>query len=58
VLILDEPTANVDRSTAEPLVKDMLAAARAKPGRAIVLITHSDELSSLADKALILKSRN
>lgn len=50
VLVLDEPTANVDKDSARNLVSDLLAAAKLNSNRAIVLITHDAELAKLADK--------
>lgn len=50
VLVLDEPTANVDKDSARNLVSDLLAAAKSNSNRAIVLITHDAELAKLADK--------
>ncbi|WP_380169278.1 thiol reductant ABC exporter subunit CydC [Jannaschia sp. R86511] len=54
VLVLDEPTANVDPATADALVEDLL---RAAGGRTVVLITHHlgsaralvDEVVTLTD---------
>jgi ATP-binding cassette subfamily C protein CydC len=46
VLVVDEPTANVDARQADLLVRDILAAA-AEGGRAVLLISHTpvpDEL--------------
>ena len=50
VLVLDEPTANVDQNSAFDLVSDLLAAAKFNSKRAIVLITHDVELAKLADR--------
>lgn len=52
VLILDEPTANVDRETSFKLVEDLLTAARKNSNRAIVLITHDSNLGLLADNTI------
>jgi ATP-binding cassette subfamily C protein CydC len=49
ILIMDEPTANVDRATAAPLVKELLEAGS---GKTILLITHDSELGSLAQRTL------
>ena len=54
VLILDEPTANVDQETALGLVKDLLQAAKQSANRAVILITHDEKLSSFADKVVNL----
>ena len=49
LLILDEPTANVDQETAVELVKDLLNAAKHSANRAVILITHDEKLSTFAD---------
>lgn len=49
VLILDEPTANVDQDTAVDLVKDLLQAAKHSRNRAVILISHDATISALAD---------
>ena len=41
VVVLDEPTANVDRESAGPLLADLLAVSAE---RAVIVITHNDEL--------------
>ncbi len=51
VLVLDEPTAHVDPETAEPLVRDILAAAG---DRSILLITHRPEGLDLVDQVVEL----
>ncbi|ROR67239.1 thiol reductant ABC exporter subunit CydC [Agrococcus jenensis] len=40
ILVLDEPTANVDRELAEPLLRDILEAARGD-GRILLVISHA-----------------
>ena len=52
VLIVDEPTSNVDQETGVGLVKDLLQIAREGSNRAILLITHDSELAQLADRAV------
>lgn len=54
VLILDEPTANVDQATAVELVNDLLQAAKQRSDRAVIIITHDEQLSSFADRVLDL----
>lgn len=54
VIILDEPTANVDQTSGIKLVSDLLKAAKEKPNRAVVLITHDSNLSAMADRQIIL----
>jgi ABC-type multidrug transport system fused ATPase/permease subunit len=52
VLVLDEPTAHLDPSTASELIVDVLAAAR---GRTVLLITHRSEGLELVDRVLTLR---
>lgn len=52
VLIVDEPTSNVDQETGVGLVKDLLQVAREGSNRAILLITHDSELAQLADRVV------
>jgi len=52
VLVLDEPTANLDPATAKALVQDVFAAGR---GRTVLLITHRPEGVDLADEVVILR---
>lgn len=54
VLVLDEPTANVDQDSARNLLEDLLAAAKFNSNRAIVLITHDADLAKLADKIQVV----
>lgn len=53
LIVLDEPTANVDEAQGKKLVSDMLAAARSKQ-RMIVLITHDAKLAKLTDRIIKL----
>lgn len=55
VLILDEPTANVDQATAVPLIRDLLLAAG--PQRTVVLITHDEDLAEFTSRKVKLNSR-
>lgn len=54
VLILDEPTANVDRQTADKLVQDLMRVARQEERRAIVLISHEERFKALVDREVRL----
>ena len=54
VLILDEPTANVDRKTADKLVGDLMRVARQDKRRAILLISHDERFKSLVDREVRL----
>ena len=51
VLVLDEPTAHLDPTTAETLLRDVLAAAGE---RSVLLITHRPEGLELVDEVLAL----
>jgi ABC-type multidrug transport system fused ATPase/permease subunit len=55
VLVLDEPTAHLDQSTAKKLVEDVFSAAR---GRTVLLITHRPEGIDLADEVVVLRDRS
>lgn len=54
VMILDEPTANVDQTTADQLIFDLLRIVRSKPSRSLVLISHEARFSSLVDREIRL----
>lgn len=51
VLVLDEPTAGVDATQSDALLRDLLTAA---PGRAVILISHVDVPEGLVDRTLRL----
>ena len=51
VLVLDEPTAGVDATQSDALLRDLLTAA---PGRAVILISHVDVPEGLIDRTLRL----
>ena len=55
VLVLDEPTANVDPDRAESLLDELLGAAAA-PDRAIIVISHTPVADHLATSRLHLKA--
>jgi ATP-binding cassette subfamily C protein CydC len=57
VLILDEPTANVDQKTADQLVADLLRIVRSKPSHSVVLISHETRFSKLVDREIRLADR-
>ena len=52
VLVLDEPTAHLDPSTASDLLRDVFAAAG---DRTVLLITHRDEGLDLVDRVQTLR---
>jgi ABC-type multidrug transport system, ATPase and permease components len=55
VLVLDEPTAHLDRPTAQRLVEDVFAGAG---DRCVLLITHRPEGLDLADELVVLPDRH
>ena len=54
VLVVDEPTANVDAAAADAIVRDVLTTA-AEDGRTVLLISHADVPPGLVDRALRLE---
>jgi ATP-binding cassette subfamily C protein CydC len=55
VLILDEPTANVDQATAMPLIRELLDAAGVQ--RTVLLITHDDALAEFTSRKVKISNR-
>ncbi|MEL4318167.1 thiol reductant ABC exporter subunit CydC [Leifsonia sp. YIM 134122] len=53
VLVLDEPTANVDADRADEVLRDLLAAA-SSDGRTVILISHGDVPADLVDRTVTL----
>ncbi|QOD45118.1 thiol reductant ABC exporter subunit CydC [Clavibacter zhangzhiyongii] len=51
VLVLDEPTADVDADRAGAVLRDVLAAARDR-GRGVLLLTHTDVPAELVDRTV------
>ncbi|UOE44894.1 thiol reductant ABC exporter subunit CydC [Agromyces larvae] len=51
VLVLDEPTANVDAARGAALLEDLLGAA-ARDGRSVLLISHVDVDASIVDRSV------
>ncbi|MFM6980419.1 MAG: thiol reductant ABC exporter subunit CydC [Micrococcales bacterium] len=54
VLILDEPTSNLDQELASALTKDLLQLA-SQGNRAVILITHQMEYARLTDRCVEIK---
>lgn len=54
LLILDEPTGNLDRDTAREIMK-LLLKLRETKGIAMLIATHDEELASIADRVLLLR---
>ncbi|MGR0221632.1 thiol reductant ABC exporter subunit CydC [Agromyces sp. ZXT2-6] len=52
VLVLDEPTANVDPERADALLHDLLGAAG--PGRSVILISHTGAPAGLVERTVTL----
>jgi len=55
VLVLDEPTANVDPARADALLRD-LAEAAGRTGRTVVLISHTGAPEGLVDRTVTLEA--
>jgi ABC-type bacteriocin/lantibiotic exporter with double-glycine peptidase domain len=53
VLVLDEPTANLDAAT-ETLIRDILVDQR-DAGRTIVIVTHNPAILAIADRVILLR---
>ncbi|OUE24972.1 thiol reductant ABC exporter subunit CydC [Clavibacter michiganensis] len=53
VLVLDEPTADVDPDRARAVLRDVLTAARDR-GRGVLLLTHTDVPEDLVDRTVTL----
>jgi lipoprotein-releasing system ATP-binding protein len=53
VVLADEPTGNLDPATGEGVMR-LLLDLNADEGTALVIVTHSDRLVSVADRALRL----
>jgi len=54
VLVVDEPTANVDSAVADAIVRDVLRTA-AEDGRTVLLISHTDVPTELVDRVVRLE---
>ena len=55
VILADEPTGNLDETTAQDVVEILRDAARA--GKCVIVVTHSKQLAAEADEVLVLKGR-
>ncbi|MFS4506346.1 thiol reductant ABC exporter subunit CydC [Clavibacter sp. Sh2141] len=55
VLVLDEPTADIDPERAQAVLRDVLTAARDR-GRGVLLLTHTDVPEELVDRTVELRS--
>ncbi|MBF4624156.1 thiol reductant ABC exporter subunit CydC [Clavibacter sp. VKM Ac-2872] len=56
VLVLDEPTADVDAGRAQAVLRDVLVAARER-GRGVLLLTHTEVPGDLVDRTVELRVR-
>ncbi|MBQ1382382.1 MAG: ABC transporter ATP-binding protein, partial [Solobacterium sp.] len=54
LIFADEPTGNLDTETEQEIIRlfQMLAE---KYGKTIIVVTHSDEVSKLSDRRIMLK---
>ena len=55
ILLADEPTGNLDESTAEEIIDLFLDAAHIR-GKCVIIVTHSKELAARADVVLTLRN--
>jgi predicted ABC-type transport system involved in lysophospholipase L1 biosynthesis ATPase subunit len=53
VILADEPTASLDRATADQLAEDLFSLAR-KDGRTVLIVSHDTALQARADRLLHL----
>ena len=55
MIFADEPTGNLDSETEQEIIKlfQMLAD---KYGKTIIVVTHSNEVSKLSDRRILLKN--
>ena len=56
VLIADEPTGNLDESTAEEII-EILKKVAVENNKCVIVVTHSNQLASAADVVLELKDK-
>lgn len=54
VLLADEPTGNLDRSTGEKIL-DAVASLRSETGQTIVMVTHDTQIADRADRTIRLE---
>ena len=57
VLILDEPTANVDSATAEKLLEELLEIARGPERRTVLLISHEKRFKAMVERTVEVAKR-
>ncbi len=55
LLLADEPTGNLDAATGEEILKLFHELRRARPDRALIMITHNDAVARCADSTAVLK---
>ena len=53
LLIADEPTGNLDKNTTKDIMQTLIEAGREKT---ILMVTHNEDLTSYADKVILLKN--
>ncbi|UCH05658.1 MAG: ATP-binding cassette domain-containing protein, partial [Candidatus Thorarchaeota archaeon] len=55
ILILDEPTGNLDAETSE-VIWDLLQTVNKKTGTTVIAVTHQTSVSKVADRSVFLRS--
>ena len=55
ILVLDEPTGNLDAETSE-VIWDLLESLNKKTGTTVIAVTHQTSVSKLADRSVYLRS--
>jgi lipoprotein-releasing system ATP-binding protein len=53
IILADEPTGNLDHSTAE-MIHSLLIDLAGKQGRSLIIVTHNQDLANLCDKQYLL----
>lgn len=53
VILADEPTASLDRATADRLIDDLVALSQ-DSGRTLIAVTHDEALASRLDRVLTM----
>jgi putative ABC transport system ATP-binding protein len=57
LLLADEPTGNLDSETSDTVMKLLTALVR-KEGKTLILVTHNNEFTALADRVFVVRNGN